>query len=209
MYEFMQDAEAKSLFAEIDYYLRTGTHIQHQYRGQEESFRFIERHFSSLQSYYADFFGLILCSGGEGERRYFFLDADGDRKNRVPNSLREYLDADLLLIGLFLCKLRYVDFSEVETITDFSRALREEYEPYKADFYRLLTRGNSNKQTASDDLTVDKRIVRAFHKFHHLGWVRLEGDRFRVMPSLERLRLLYIHEIDRIDELIAGDEYDK
>lgn len=206
MYDFMEDANAQKLFASIDYQLRSGVHIQYQRKGQEDVFKLISRFYPSLRKYYKELFGLNLSTHGESSQKYYFLEADPDQINRIPSKLRDPLDGDLVIIGLFLCKLSYIDFSEAETITDFKRLLREEYESYKADFYRLLNRTQSNTQTVSDDMVVERRVDKAFQEFNRLGWVQLEGDYFEVMPSLERLRLLYANEIDRINELIQGDD---
>lgn len=205
MYDFLQDEDAQKLFADIDYQLRSGVHIQQQRRGQEDIFKIVSRFYPSLQKYYKELFGLLLNSQGESIQKYYFLEVDPDQRNRVPSKLRNPLDSDLVIIGLFLCKLSNIDFSEAETLTEFKRKLREEYESYKPDFYRLLNRTQSNTQTVSDDMVVEKRVDRAFQEFNRLGWIQLEKDYFEVMPSLERLRLLYANEIDCIDELIQGE----
>lgn len=205
MYSFFSDNNAKEVFASIDYTLRTGKHIQRQYHGQADAFKFIRKHFEELRQYYIDFFGLSLQSEGEGEQQYFFLDTNNDSNSLIPYNLRRSLKPENLIIGIFLCKL-VNDFTEIETISDFKKALREEYEPYKENFYRLLAFSKDSKQTIADDEAVDKQVERAFSEFNRLGWIQLDGGYFEVMPSLERLRLLYETEIYNVDDLITEEQ---
>jgi hypothetical protein len=202
-YDFLVDSEASTSFARLDYELRGGVHIQYQYREQEVLFQFIDKHVSSLRRYYKDLFGFLLMQGGEGDKRYYFLDSTIEAGNKLSSELRQPLKSEFVIIGIFLCKMHYVDISEIETITAFKNSLREEYEPYKQDFYRLFAYAKGDNYTNQDDEVVFRQIDRAFGEFERLGWVRLTGDGgFEVMPSLERLRRLYMNEISNIEDLI-------
>ncbi|MDA0242959.1 MAG: hypothetical protein OT477_06055 [Chloroflexi bacterium] len=202
----MSDTHAKELFAKIDYTLRAGVHIQRQYRGQQEIFRFVQKYRDSLDLYYKNFFSLSLQSGGQGDQEYFFIERNNDEANQIPSNSKNRLKPEFLIIGIFLCKLFYIDFSEIETVTNFKKALKEEYEPFKADFYRLFAYSKSNKYTTADDEAVEQQVDKAFREFDRLGWIKLEEDYFEIMPSLERLRLLYENEIRHIDDFMRSEE---
>lgn len=152
------------------------------------------------------FFSLSLQSGGQGDQEYFFIERNNDEANQIPSNSKNRLKPEFLIIGIFLCKLFYIDFSEIETVTNFKKALKEEYEPFKADFYRLFAYSKSNKYTTADDEAVEQQVDKAFREFDRLGWIKLEEDYFEIMPSLERLRLLYENEIRHIDDFMRSEE---
>ncbi len=205
VYEFFLDEGAPKLFARLDYELRKGKHIQLQYPGQELLFRFINKHIDSLQKYYRDFFGVSLEEGGERTQKYYFLDSASEVNSKIPSPYRQTLKGEFVIIGIFLCKMYYVDFSEINTLTSFKVALREEYESYRESFYRVFAYAKGDKYTEGDDENVSTQIEKAFKEFDRLGWVELKGDDFEVMPSLERLRKLYVSEIQNIDELFKTE----
>jgi len=200
-YHFLHDPDAELYFAELDYRLRAGQHIQAQFPGQEDVFRFLSKYKDEVRLYYEKLFGLLVEEAGSAYgNRYYYLNSVEDLRNKVPTDSRRSLKKESLLIGIFLCKLE-IDFSEVETISGFKKALREDYEAYKDNFFRLLAHASGDGFIDTDEETVDKKIESAFSDFHRLGWVYLEGDRFEIMPSLERLRMLYLNEINNIGEL--------
>jgi len=202
-YTFLTDSDSESFFAELDYRLRSGEHIQSQYRGQEDIFSFLSKYTTELAHYYKALFGLSLEEAGSAYgSRYYYLDSIEGVKNKVSNELRRPLKKEFVLLGIFLCKLQ-IDLSEVDTVRGFKRVLREDYEAYKDSFFRLLARVSGDDHIETDEEAVDKIIDSAFREFHRLGWVDLEGDRFEIMPSLERLRTLYVNEINNIDELLS------
>lgn len=204
-YDFLNDPDVDSCFAELDYLLRSGVHVQRQFRGQHSAFRFLQKNFESLGLYYKNLFGLSLEERGVDDNRYYYLDATEDIRSKVPYQLRKSLKKEFALLGIFLCKLR-IDLSDVETVAGFKKALREEYEAYKNDFFRLLAYATSDNRLDSDEQAVDKWIDTTLTEFHKIGWIYREHDRFEIMPSLERLRLLYIDEINNIDELINHEQ---
>ena len=200
-YHFFNDPDAELYFAELDYRLRAGQHIQAQFPGQEDVFRFLSKYKDEVRIYYEKLFGLLVEEAGSAYgNRYYYLNSVEDLRNKVPTDSRRFLKKESLLIGIFLCKLE-IDFSEVQTISGFKKALREDYEAYKDNFFRLRAHASGDGFVDTDEETVDKKIESAFNDFYRLGWVYLEGDRFEIMPSLERLRMLYLNEINNIGEL--------
>ena len=201
-YTFLTDPEAERLFGKLDYLLRSGEHIQAEHHDQREIFRFLTRWVPELTRYYEVFFGLSLREvGSVYGNRYYYLEPIEGVKNKIPGSLRQSLKRESVLIGIFLCKLE-IDFSNVSTVSGFKRVLREDYEAYKSDFFRLLAHVSGDDYLKTDDQAVDKKIDGAFEEFHRLGWVRLSGDSFETMPSLEHLKTLYVNEINNVDELL-------
>ena len=185
-YEFLGDPWAKDIFGKVDFTLKSGTHLQLVHPEQEEQFRFVSRYWESLDQYYADFFGVKLEKGGESTDTYFYLDFEGKKRGEIPNGQRYFLSEEHLIIGVFACKVYSIDFnSEESSISTFKKLMRDEYDQYKEDFYRLLARTKTNVYTGDDDLELEKSIQSAFKEFRKLGWVYFKNERqFVIMPSL-------------------------
>ena len=64
-YAFLEDKMARSVFARLDYVLKSGTHIQRDHPKPASLYRFLEKHYNSLQAYYADYFEMLLQRQGK------------------------------------------------------------------------------------------------------------------------------------------------
>lgn len=202
-YRFLKSDEAKTVFGKVDFMLKSGTHVQFRHPEQESEFRFINSNFESLDHYYSDFFNVRLEKGGEETDTYYYLDFEGNKRGEIPAEQRKFLSEESLVIGIFACKVYEIDFNaEESSLTTFKKLMREEYEEYKDDFYRLLAQTKSNYTTGDDDNELEKSIRSAFRDFKKLGWVHFKNEeQFVIMPSLERLRKLYADEINGIEQL--------
>lgn len=200
-YDFLLQSETKEIFGKLDFELKLGTHIQYSHPDQESYFLFIRKYFPSLYDYYKDLFGIILEKGGEDLNTYYYLSFDGN--NRGTISQRYFLSEEYILIGLFVCKAYSIDFnSEESSLEIFKRLIQNEYDEYKDDFYRLLANTKSTIYTGDDDIELEKSIRNAFSEFKKLGWVYFKTEnQFVILPSFERLRILYIQEIMNIQEI--------
>ena len=210
-YHFLKSDEAKNLFGNTDFMLKSGMHIQYKHPEQESEFQFIHRNVESIGNYYRDFFGVTLEKGGEETEAYYYLDFEGNRRGEIPVEQRHFLSDESLIIGIFACKVYNIDFnSEESSLTTFKKLMREEYEEYKDDFYRLLAQTKSNYTTGEDDEELDKSIRSAFRDFKKLGWIYFKNEeQFVIMPSLERLRKLYADEINNIQQLTQNYQIKK
>lgn len=202
-YAFLQTADARDNFGKVDFLLKSGTHVQYQHPDQEAEFVFISRNAPGLNDYYRDFFGLTLEHGGSETDAYYYLDFENNRRGAIPADRRDFLSEESLIIGLFACKVYNIDFNaEESSLPIFMKLMREEYEEYKDDFYRLLAQTKSTYTTGEDDVELYKSIQSAFRDFKNLGWVYFKNDeQFVIMPSMERLRKLYAAEINGIQQM--------
>jgi len=202
-YDFLTATGAKEIFGKVDFLLKSGSHIQYQHPDQEAEFVFIGRNAISLNDYYKDFFGLTLEKGGIETDTYYYLDFENNRRGAIPPERRDFLCEESLIIGIFACKVYNIDFNaEESSLQTFMKLMREEYEEYKDDFYRLLAQTKNAYTTGEDDLELYKSIQSAFRDFKNLGWVYFKNDeQFVIMPSMERLRKLYAAEINNIRQL--------
>ncbi len=194
-YTFLTTQEAISIFADVDYALKSGRHIQ-KCPSQGKLFAFIKRYYDQLKLYYDNLFGVHLNSEGEGELEYFFIDFFKDRngyyqRGNIPVENREYLAESHLIIAFLLIRM-YVLEPRVEKrilIQDFKIQVLSEYEEYKPHLLRLFAKSEDTKETDYELKSIEDEIEKALKKFNELCWIMIDKntETFEVMPSLNRL----------------------
>ena len=210
-YNFLKSPSAKEVFGKVDFTLKSGIHVQYKHPDQESEYQFINNNIDSLRNYYQDFFGVMLEKGGEETEIYYYLDFQGNKRGAIPPEQRGFLSNESLIIGMFACKVYSIDFNtEESSLTTFKKMMREEYEEYKDDFFRLLAQTKSTYITGDDENELDKSVRSAFREFKKLGWIYFKNDeQFVIMPSMERLRKLYADEIHDIQRLTQNYQTQK
>ncbi len=209
--DFLNDKSTDDYFAKLDYKLRSGVHIQREHPLSEACFRYLDRNFESLKLYYKELFGVLLTRAGNQFNTYYFIDfLDGGRGN-IHSDYREYLRTEYVLIGMLYYKLYKLDGNiELDSVSDFISLLFSEYEEESDSLRKLIMDVSSDKSSDYTDEKLENIITKAFSKFSDLGWIAWEADdeknRFRHLPSFERLRSLYQSQILAIDELIKSQD---
>lgn len=208
-YSFLNNKNAKSIFAKLDYTLRSGVHIQREYPLNVNLYRFLNEseNYDSLKNYYKDFFNLNLIKEGSDFNNYYYLNFNEDGKGNVPSDNRDYLKSEYIIIGMLFLKMYKLDGNiELDSVSEFTTLLYEEYEEQKNALRKLINDNSSDKSTDLSDQRFEIVIVKAFEKFGDLGWLKWERedvkDKFKIMPSFERLRINYQPQIETIDDLI-------
>lgn len=206
-YAFLYDRKAITYFSKIDYSLKSGIHIQREYPKPSELHRFVDQYYPSLKDYYKDFFRLSLCKAGNEFNQYYYLDLEEGGKSNISSDFREYLKTEYIIIGLLFFKMYKIDGNiELDSINEFISLLFSEYDEEKVALTRLLTDTNSTKTSDHNDQKLEDIIRKSFLKFGDLGWLMWENEvdknRFKILPSFERLRQMYQPQIESIDELI-------
>jgi len=208
-YSFLYEKKSQAVFAKLDYMLRSGYHIQREYPNDANIFRFLSEseNYESLKNYYNDFFNLNLVKEGNEFNQYFFLDANEDSKSKIPSDFKDYLKSEYIIIGMLFIKMYKLDGNvELESVSEFISILFEEYEEEKSALRKLISDNASDKGSDFNDLKFEEVIKRSFSKFGDLGWIKWEDEneknKFKMMPSFERLRMAYQPQIDTIDDLI-------
>jgi hypothetical protein len=208
-YSFLSDKKAQFVFAKLDYTLRSGIHIQREYPKSVDLYRFLNtsENFESLKQYYRDFFNLNLVKEGSEFDQYFYLDLNEDGRSSISSEHRDYLKSEYIIIGMLFLKMYKLDGNiELDTVTGFIELLYEEYEEEKTALRKLINDNSSEKGTDLNDLRFEEIIRKSFVKFSELGWLIWDDDsernRFKVLPSFDRLRIAYKPQIETIDGLI-------
>jgi len=209
MYSFLQNKKVKSIFAKLDYTLRNGIHIQREYPKNAHLYRFLNDsdNYDSLKDYYKDFFNLNLIKEGSDFNNYYYLNLNEDGKSNVPSDNRDYLKSEYIIIGMLFLKMFKLDGNiELDSISEFTTLLYEEYEEQKNALRKLINDNSSDKSTDLGDQRFENVIAKSFEKFGDLGWLMWdredEKNKFKIMPSFERLRIIYQPQIETIDDLI-------
>ena len=208
-YSFINNKKAKSIFAKLDYTLRNGTHIQREYPLNANLHRFLNEseNYESLKNYYKDFFNLNLIKEGTDFNNYYYLNFNEDGTGNVPSDNRDYLKSEYIMIGMLFLKMFKLDGNiELDSVSEFTTLLYEEYEEQKNALRKLINDNSSDKSTDLSDQRFETVITKSFEKFADLGWLKWERedekDKFKIMPSFERLRINYQPQIETIEDLI-------
>lgn len=208
-YSFLYEKKTSSIFGKLDYALRSGVHIQREYPLNVNLFRFLNEaeNFESLKNYYSDLFNLNLTKEGSEFNQYYYLTLNEDGRSNVPSDNREYLKSEYIIIGMLFLKMYKLDGNiELDSISEFSTTLYEEYEEEKNALRKLINDNSSDKGSDMNDEKFEDVIRKSFLKFGDLGWLvwddENEKDKFKIMPSFERLRVAYQPQIATIDDLI-------
>ncbi|MEJ5102784.1 hypothetical protein [Chryseobacterium sp. MYb328] len=208
-YSFLYDKKAMNIFAKLDYTLRSGTHVQREYPFDINLFRFLNENenFESLKEYYKDFFNLNLRKEGNEFNQYYYLQLNEDGKSNVSSDHRDYLKSEFIIIGMLFLKMYKLDGNiELDSISDFIILLYEEYEEEKNALRKLINDNSSDKGTDTTDQRFEDIVRKSFFKFGELGWLmwddESEKNKFKILPSFERLRVAYQPQIETIDDLI-------
>lgn len=208
-YDFLNHKKAKNVFAKLDYALRNGIHIQREYPSNVNLYRFLNDsdNYESLKNFYKEYYNLNLVREGSDFNNYYYLNFNQDGKGNVPSDNRDYLKSEYIIIGMLFFKMYKLDGNiELESVSGFISLLHEEYEEQRNALRKLINDNSSDKSTDLGDERFEYIVAKSFEKFADLGWLIWESDdlrdKFKIMPSFERLRINYQPQIETIDDLI-------
>lgn len=203
-YGFLESEEANNLFADLDFMLKSGQHIQN-YPHQVEFFNFIEKYEDDIRLYYRTLFKVNLAGKGSDYTRYFFLEIDEESRGIVKTRSKK-LSPEYTLLGILLLKIHRIDkyFINDIYIPDLIQLIKSNDE-YKNYIYNLFAKRRDKEATDIDEATIDEWVRNALTQFERLGWIHFDPrnkDLFEIMPSIDRLFTMYSYEIHNIDRLI-------
>lgn len=194
-YGFLTTPEAKGLFADVDYALKGGKHIQ-KCPLQRREFAFVRKFYDQLKLYYESLFDIHLSREGEGDLEYFFIDffMDGNgyyQRGNIPIENREYLAETHIIIAFLLIRMYLLEpRAELQiSIREFKSQILLEYEEYKPHLLRLFAKSEDIGETDYELKSIEDEIDKALKKFNELCWIIIDKstDTFEIMPSLNRL----------------------
>ena len=105
-----------------------------------------------------------------------------------------------------LHKIIYIDnYIELSSVTAFQRMIRQDYEEFKQGLFRVLAKAKGVNITQMNHDKVDTIVINALKAFDKLGWLELSEESFEVLPSFQRLTMLYGDYINNIDEWLKTE----
>lgn len=204
-YEFLNTERAKKYFADADFALRSGRHIQN-FGSDFKLWDFINDFYDKgLSKYYLELLGMVLKKEFNEREAYFFLDFPEDGNKGKFGYDRTYpLDDRLIIFSILLLNLHKEKFFENKEIKwDELLYIIEEGE--NKDLWQKLLYGDSKRNyTPAEKEEVRRKIERTLQICERMGWIRwlsYEELHFEIMPSIDRIAKLYQTEINNVELL--------
>lgn len=116
-YPFLNSDLAKKYFADSDFALKQGRHIQ-DFGNDHKYFVFIDEYYDKgLQTYYETFFQVKLRREEADRERYYFLDFPEDTRGKLGKDNRsKELEDDRLIFGILLLNIYKEKFFEKKEV---------------------------------------------------------------------------------------------
>lgn len=187
-------------FADADNQLRSGVHIQN-YKSQIRNYQFLEDNFPSLYEFYEKLYQIKLSSYISGDEKFYYLDYFDEQKSKLR---KDRLDSQVTLFAIFLYFLHKVEkrFSFTLSKAELLETLNNHHK-IKPHIQRLFL-GSGKEETSTTQKTFEKWINDGLRNIEKLGWIHFiedENDKFEILPSFERIALIYREAINNIDEI--------
>jgi chromosome condensin MukBEF MukE localization factor len=204
-YEFLNTERAKKYFADVDFALRSGRHIQN-FGNDFKLWDFINDYFDKgLAKYYLELLGMVLKKEFNEREAYFFLDFPEDGSKGKFGYDRTYaLDDRLIIFAILLLNLYKEKFFENKEVK-WNELLYIIEEGENKDLWQKLLYGENKRNfTPAEKEEVKRKIERTLQVCERLGWIRwLNYDdlHFEIMPSIDRIAKLYANEINNVEVL--------
>ena len=204
-YEFLNTERARKHFADTDFALRSGKHIQN-FGSDFKLFDFVNDYFDKgLSRYYLELLGMVLKKEFNDREGYFFLDFPEDGNKGKFGYDRTYaLDDRLVIFAILLLNLYKEKFFENKEVKwDELLYITEEGEN-KDLWQKLLFGENKRNFTPAEKDDVRRKIERTLQVCERMGWIRwisYEELHFEIMPSIDRIAKLYQTEINNVELL--------
>jgi len=199
---FLRDEYTQELFAEVDYKLKDGIHIQQEGK-QIALYDYIVENEESLKLYYHKLFKVNLTSGGEYPDKYYYLDFnDPPSRGNIHIDHRHFLKNEYIIIGFIIYEIIYIQREiDLNSISELKRKIRIDYEDLKPGLYRLIGKSKNKNPSKLNDQTIDNTVKNALIEFNKIGWMKIGDDEFELLPAFDRLIKFYENEILNINEI--------
>lgn len=203
-YLFLESQRAKKYFAEVDFLLKQGRHIQN-FGSDFKLWDFINDYYDKgLARYYEDFFGVYLRKDQNERDTYYFLEFPEDSKGNFGYERTHALEERQLIFAILLLNIYKEKFFETKEIRwEELEYIIEESE--NKDLWQKLFYGEAKRNfTPNEKEEVKRKIERILSTFERLGWIHwlnYEQVHFEIMPSIDRIAKLYSQEINNVELL--------
>lgn len=200
-FAFLENESASKYFAEVDFALKQGRHIQH-YGTDAKFWDYISDHYSQLSKYYEHLYGVFLRRDSNDRDVYYYLDFPEDGHGRFVGDRNKDIDPRMVIVGILLLNLykeRFFEGKEIKWTT--LEQIIEEGE-HKEYWQRLLYGEVKRNYTPNEKDEMKRRMERTLNEFDRLGWINWierEALHFEMLPAIDRLSKLYANEISNVE----------
>lgn len=202
-YEFLNTERARKYFADTDFALRSGRHIQN-FGNDFKFWDFINDYYEKgLARYYEELLGMVLRKEYSERESYFFLDfREEGNKGKFGYERTYALDDRLIIFSILLLNLYKEKFFENKEVKwDELSYIIEEGE--NKDMWQRLLYGEAKRNyTPNEKEDLRRKVERTLQLCERMGWIRwvsYEDLHFEIMPSIDRIAKLYQTEINNVD----------
>ncbi|MCC6691267.1 MAG: hypothetical protein IT235_07005 [Bacteroidia bacterium] len=203
-FEFLTRESAAKYFAETDFTLKQGRHIQ-QYGVDSKLFDYLYENHEDLGRYYEQLFGVYLRKESNDREEYFYLAFPEDGHGRFVKDRYKELDPRHVIFGILLLNVyRERMFEKKEMKWENLEQLFDESESREL-WQKLLYGEVKRNYTPHEKEEVKRRVEHTLNLFDKLGWIQWIDStniHFEIMPSIDRISKLYANEIQNV-ELIS------
>jgi len=202
-FSFLAKDSSQKYFAETDFALRQGRHIQNN-DIDKQLYSYIESYFDELKLYYQFLLGMVLKEDYFDTAKYYYLDFEEESYGKFGSQRTKVINDKYLLIGILFLNLYNEKHFEVKR-TNWNEITEIITEKEKKDLWlRLLFPDVRNSQTASEWKRVKGIFKHTIDEFAELGWVKIIDKQeleIEINPSIYRIVKLYPTEIENISLL--------
>lgn len=201
IFSFLESEAATKYFAECDFALKQGRHIQ-LYGSDAKLWDYINDHYTQIAHYYEHLFGVFLRKDSNERDVYFYLDFPEDGHGRFIQERNKDLDDRQVIIAIMLLNVYKERFFETKEIKwSYIEQIIEEGE-HKEHWQKLLYGEVKRNYTPNEKEEMKKRMERALNDFDKLGWISWidrENLHFEVLPAIDRIAKMYASEISNVE----------
>jgi hypothetical protein len=206
-YPFLNSDLAKKYFADSDYALKQGRHIQ-DFGSDHKYFVFIDEYYNKgLQTYYETFFQVKLRREEADRERYYFLDFPEDTKGKLGRDNRsKELEHDRLIFGILLLNIYKEKFFEKKEVRwqELQQIFKES--EHKELWQQLLYGKLKPNYSPGEETEMKNKVLKILKSFDDLGWIYFINQdelHFEILTSIDRISKLYGDIINNIENLQA------
>ncbi|HEY8402026.1 MAG TPA: chromosome partition protein MukE [Cytophagaceae bacterium] len=206
-FSFLMHERSVKYFARLDFALKQGRHIQNV-DPDRLLYSYCDDYYKHLQYYYEHLYDVLLEVGVSDMGKYYYLDFKEEGRGKFAGDQRvEPLDEISVIIGILLLNLHNESVIRKDNIYSIEEVMDYIFnKEIKDNLLRLLTKADETTYYGKDNVDLKAKLRYSLNKFDRLGWVkwidRSEHMTFEILPSLERLYLMYKYEIEHIDDFL-------
>ena len=202
-FQFLHEENVEKHFAEINYLLLSGKHID---QNDYSIFSLLGQFDDHWKHYYKKLYNLNLVADIFDGQHYFYIDFGESRKGKLTDPARQREITPLqTLVGLVILDMYYQKYFDKEKIVTWDELMNQIMESDHEKAYKQILFGEIRGSYDEKEWSlVQKRFGKALLTFDRLGWITIRNDNaksfsFEIRPAIHRLEKMYIEELKDFD----------